>query len=345
MDWETFWSLGEELLPSQHANKDFVLANGKSFRSIGQVKVDCSFAQDEIQIKYKVQFNVFERLAAPVIIGREFLDHTQTFTVYTDRLKVKSDREDNVLRVMHISRPSRRLQCTVNGNAVYANPDTGADMNLVSPFFAENVGYGQWRRMRENRKVEFADGSTDSITSSFLADFSIPGYDTSVQAPTRFYVLGGLTSEVLVGEELLFNLDVFRRHSNSLIDVPEHCQQSRLNIIKWLTKTESKMIEMLKRTPKATTTKKDELVDPNIKSTEFHKDLAEADGQERYRRTQAQARISKLSTQEQAAERDSEHTKVAEYDRMRTECLSKHQERLKAQKARGDPGGCAICSM
>jgi hypothetical protein len=335
MDWPTFKTLGLKLIQGKHARKEFTLANGKSFKSMGQVQVHCSFARDTFNHNYKVRFNVFSRLATPVIIGKAFLDATETMTLHQDRLTIKKEPDDGLLRVMHFNRPNSRIHCSVDGRTLLANADTGAEMNLVSPSFMSKTG--RWRRglNKENLQIMLADGSSERITASFEGSISLDGYQGRSDVNAKFYVLPGLTSEALIGEDTLDEVDVFRKHFDAFVHDFEDDDQISLNIIKWLTERESRLVNVLARrsaadgrVASATTSLPDVALTPRA----FRTTLADADARECDRCEQAERRIGTLSGRERAVALDAEQVRAFRYQTERARCLALHQQRINAQR-------------
>lgn len=335
MDWETFKQLSIDLIPGKQMCQDFVLANGKSFKSIGQADVTCHFAKGECKDEYKVRFHVFSKLAAPVILGKEFLDQTQTLTVNTDRLEVKEDLDHAVLQVMHLNRPRRRMQCSVDGSQVMANADTGAEMNLISWSFVKKHLRMRSRLKKESLLIQFADGSTKRITASVHASLSVKGRKGTTNVKTKFFVLPRLTSETLVGQDTLQKADSFKKHLDAFIDVLGDDDRVGLNIIKWLTTKESRFMNAFRnKVPaKSNATSFSKIVlESTLSAGAFRAALAEADARELHRREQAEKRIASLSSSEQPASLDGERSRAAAYDSERAQCLALHQKRLEAQR-------------
>jgi hypothetical protein len=71
------------------------LSNGESLEVIGTLSIRCSFAV-EIDLFPKIprDFVVFENLTidVPLIMGRDFLQQTQTLTIYRNRLQERKKR-------------------------------------------------------------------------------------------------------------------------------------------------------------------------------------------------------------------------------------------------------------
>ena len=334
IDWTTCKSLGFDLDRRPAACKKFTTANGRPFWSIGQTEASCSFARGKDKTQSRVRSNVFSDLAAPLILGQDFLEETRTLNLHKNRLIEKLDYDAPTMRVLHMTRPSRRLQCSVDGLDAFAHADTGADMNLVSPHFASKIHRTRSRLAKEDLQVQFADGSTEFISASFEASLSMDGRQDTSNVMTKFYVLPGLTSDVLLGNAVLEEANVFMNHLDSFTNIFNDNEQLSLNIIKWLTERETRLVNVFKQkrpSPRDSGTASSAIPDARLGQTELRSALAEADARELYRREQAEIRISKLTAHERGAADDRERARAAEYDSRRVRCVILHEQRLAAQ--------------
>jgi hypothetical protein len=99
------------------------------------VRLKCAFALGERYVT-RQSFNVIDNLVVPVIIGNAFLDISKTMTLHQHRLEAVWISAKKAFRVMHLSRPRQLVRCYVNGKLVHANPDTGSEVDLMSPSYA-----------------------------------------------------------------------------------------------------------------------------------------------------------------------------------------------------------------
>lgn len=274
------------------------LSNGESLEAIGTVSIRCSFAV-EIDLFPKIprDFVVFENLATdvPLIMGRDFLQQTQTLTIYRDRLQERKS-DLTIPKVMNMTLSRRRLPCFLDYTLVYAIADTGSDLNLVKEDYAIERGF-LIEKVSENErfvrlpgdttveitgkvKVRFdtvvaSPTNTSAVTTDASNDLSVPAsvsaattespgsakasdetpvlssepnsYDINANHYCTFYVMVSLTTNVLLGEELLDSIDAFGTHLDSFVDVRSaKGDMSDMQCIKWLNSMERKLI----RSPK-----------------------------------------------------------------------------------------------
>ncbi|KAL4780701.1 hypothetical protein BJX76DRAFT_360614 [Aspergillus varians] len=227
----------------------FKLANGRCVKSCGIVRTPLAFARgtSKHQIK-EVLFKVFPALAVPMIMGRKFLKDTQTLSKYDDRLhRPSSHFPHSVPRVLHLSAPKQRLRCYLNGFPVYANADTGAEMNLASPQWAAKHKVAVEKPAPGHDRVMLADGSIARITGQFSAKFCV-----SHKAFTKqFFILDGLTSDVLLCQELLLDIRAFKEQKKAFIELDSPDTFADLNLVSWLSKREKKFLKLFRKdTPK-----------------------------------------------------------------------------------------------
>ena len=339
MDRETFKSLGIAIERGHTEGQEFEMANGRRLRSLGQVTVACSFTHGRVSDSlYTLKFNVFPRLASPILIGNEFLSQTETLTKYQYRLKSKRVFRYGMLRVMHLNRPKCRIKCSINGEDVLARADTGAEMNLLSPAFVAKRRKMRSGLVRDNLTIMLADGSVEHITRSFTGRLLFGGVSDRRNLDTTFYVLPGLTSDALIGEDTLYEADVFVKHADAFVELDDSQESLSPNLIKWLTNMERLITNVWSGTPVSqssqTSAPTNVLRDDAGSSPLFYPTLTEAHVRELHRREQAEHRIVLLPDRDKAAALDAERTRIALYDTERARCLALHQRRVSAAATR-----------
>jgi Helix-loop-helix DNA-binding domain len=221
--------------------EEFEIGDGRKIKSIGRTTVDCSF-WNEPGKNLRCVFYVFERLIVPLIMGREFLESTDTLTQHQNRLVDRPPRT-GLCRVMHLTRPKRRMRCYIDSELVEANPDTGVEMELVSPDFVRRKGYAIDAPDPEHEEVQFVDGSVAWTQGQVTMIFEAWGEGA---APTKaryrkFYVLDGLTTDVLLGEDLLYGINAFTEHASSFLDLGDVDGSVELKGIVWLDRAEQRL--------------------------------------------------------------------------------------------------------
>lgn len=321
----------------------FQLANGRSIESSGIASTSCSFSKDlNNQSGISILFNVFPKLAVPVIIGRVFLQTTETLTKFKDRLDISTCRSRLVLpRILHLNHPQQRLRCYLNVNLAYANADTGAEMNLASPEFAVQRGFQIKKPDPEHQEVLLADGSRAPISGKFTARFNTfdrPSRD--VLRPRAhektFYILEGLTTDVLVGEDLLFEISAFSDQQNSFVDLDSMGIFSDLNVVVWLSKLEKRLLRIPNSQPLTSTASVS--VTPGLAAGDvsaalevnFQLELDDDDAREQHVRQSADREIVRLSEPEKSRKKAEEDKRRQAYDGNRAKRVREHNIRMTA---------------
>ncbi|KAJ5988572.1 putative P-type calcium ATPase [Penicillium waksmanii] len=234
----------------------FRLANGRMVKSCGIVRIPLSFAKgNKKPFKRPISFTVFYALAVPMILGREFLKDTETLSRYTNRLKrTTTTLSSSIPRIMHLNVAKERMLCYVNGVPVYANADTGAEMNLASPEWAKRHGAVISKPDPGYEEVMLADRSCARILGQFNARFQVhdeskPRGKSRSRVSTRtFFILGGLTSEILLCQDLLFDVRAFKERKKSFVlcNAPTSGSFLDVNFVTWLSKREKRFLGFFK---------------------------------------------------------------------------------------------------
>jgi hypothetical protein len=229
--------------------RQFVMGNGSTTISLGSVSLKCAFAQGDSHTTFQ-QFNVIENLAVPVIMGKRFLDNSKTLTSNQHRLEVIYTTVKRTFRLLHLDRPRQLMRCYVNGSLVHANADTGAEMDLMSPSFALSNSLNIETLDEWERRVELADGRTAELLGKVRVGFD--AYDACSSSPTKskrhvrtFYLMEGLTSDVLLGEDALYDINAFTEHSDSFFESSDCGECPELNLITWLEGRERQLSDAL----------------------------------------------------------------------------------------------------
>jgi hypothetical protein len=229
--------------------RQFLMGNGSMAISLGIVRIKCAFALGEPCVTWQ-SFNVIDNLAVPVIIGKAFLDLSKTMTLHQHRLEAVWTSAKKAFRVMHLNRPRQLVRCYVNGKLVHANPDTGSEVDLMSPFYARKNALKIEALEEGEDWVQLADGSTAKLLGKTQVDLDI--HDGRYRSPTgyicqsrTFYLLDGLSTDVLLGDEALCEMHVFTEHEDSFVESNGCGLPIEMNLITWFDKRARQMSDTL----------------------------------------------------------------------------------------------------
>jgi hypothetical protein len=228
--------------------KEFRLANSGITKAIGRVKLSFKFARDQSK-DYHEWFYVFNTLMYPLLIGMVFLDATETLTLNRHRLQPRSTLFNGPHQVAGLNNPKRRLYCWPEYNMrtkcslemketqaerTMANADTGSEIDLISMELCRRKGMFLKQLSGNEKKVQFADGSISYLSGKITIPVRLGGIK---QAQSReyqrvFYVLPGLTCDMLLGEDFVEKTDVFRKYRDSITWMDDQ-DLSQVNGIFW----------------------------------------------------------------------------------------------------------------
>jgi predicted aspartyl protease len=224
---------------SKMGSYHFVNAIGETMEAIGHTTIRCNLENDEPQSFPSgrvARFWVFSKLAEPLVVGRNFLESTGTLTGFRHRLQKMIAPQGVALRILHLELPRWRINSTINDEMVLANPDTGSDLDLMSLAYVQHRGFKIQEVEPKYQFVEFADGSQKKLSGTVLVRFNI-GSSNDEEAPRHFYVLEGLTSDVLLGNNTLEDFDAFNTYRGELVDLEEYDNDTDFHLIRWVQKS------------------------------------------------------------------------------------------------------------
>lgn len=171
-------------------------------------------------------------LIVPLLVGQKFLDSTGLLTKFKHLLKRLVAPRGVSLRVLHMELPRWRLECKVGHASVLGNPDTGSDLDLMSAAFRRDMGFDMKPVDDEHGYIEFADGTTKRLQGVVSVPFSVGDKDHPPQIK-QFYVLEGLTTEIILGDATLHDLDVFNTCREAFVNLEERDLFSDFHFIRW----------------------------------------------------------------------------------------------------------------
>jgi hypothetical protein len=210
--------MGLIISPSPDSEAGFELPNGRIIKAVGYVIVAVQFARQvgSEAAEMTCRFNVFERLALPVLIGMTFLQATETITKYTSRMVDLPTTWKRSLRLCSVGNATNQVACTIDGRRISAAADTGSEIALVSGAYAMKHGL---LRDYSCEELELADGSLEYTSGFADVTVRVPNRhinafdrkfgDTYKTKRVRFHVLKNLQFDVILDEETIDDLGIF----------------------------------------------------------------------------------------------------------------------------------------
>ncbi len=115
------------------------LGDGRSVEILGQVEIEWAFpeAPDNVQ---RALFRVYDKLADGVamILGKPFLDATDTLTKYSNRLCERRWMPSGPPRILRVQPSKQHIRIYIDSLLTEACPDTGSELDLVSMRYAQD---------------------------------------------------------------------------------------------------------------------------------------------------------------------------------------------------------------
>ena len=241
-------SLGLRIEWENRDKTELRLLDGTTAISTAAVKAQCRFARTFYTEPRKIQctFFVLPSLVSNLIMSAQFLEDTETFTKFRNRLVKLTLQPFSLLKLRSIGRLRQRLRCCVDGEHVEAIPDTGSDIDVVSLEYATKR---KFKMQSTEELIEFADGTVKKVCGKVSAQLSLgmhariipvelsddserpseavieeaPGPTEELQdrpvrhvVQTTFYVLDGIAVDVLIGAHSIESLNLYTEHTDAL---------------------------------------------------------------------------------------------------------------------------------
>ena len=183
--------------------------------SLGTVSILWAFAEDRKKT-FSILCHVIPRCTYDLILGNEFLRATNTLIKFRHRLtKCLFSVIHNVPHFGFLGETYQRLQGTLaDEHSVLAIPDTGADKNIMSLQYAVDHGFELMTGKNHCGYLQFADGSYDKTVGQIKTYWT---FASGERVPVTFEVLEYCCSDVVIGEEILTEHNVFVEHAASIL--------------------------------------------------------------------------------------------------------------------------------
>lgn len=233
-------SLGLEMDTAQEHQKVYRVASGSLVRVLGRVMINnCTFASDST-LQLCCIFYVFKTLICPLLMGMSFLDETETLIKYRHRLQHRTVAQSGPMQLSSLNNPRRRLYCLANSQPKLANADTGSEINLLSLAYIRERDFVRNPVGLSSSTVQFADGSTAEL-SGRVDVLIVLGNSEGPRIPTTFYVLDGLTCDILFGEDFLEETVAFRTYRDAFSMIECDDDIAEVNGIVWFNTMEQRL--------------------------------------------------------------------------------------------------------
>ena len=217
--------------------KEFRIANGRSVWALGRIMVNCTFAKDR-SVELRCIFYVFQTLTSALIMGMPFLDETETLVKHQHRLQPRSIPSFRPIQISSLNSPRKRLYCLVDSQPKLANADTGSEIDVMSLDYALKRGFPMTAVGLSSSTVQFADGSTSELVGKVRV-LIVLGTPEGPRVTTTFYVLDGLTCDIIFGEDFLDETKAFETYRDAFSIIECDNDAAQVNGIVWFNAVES----------------------------------------------------------------------------------------------------------
>ncbi|KAF5005889.1 hypothetical protein FDECE_7702 [Fusarium decemcellulare] len=202
------------LVPENDTAKSIQLPNGNQVLSPGAVKVTVSIlGQDE---RYELGCWIIPGCKNDLVLSGSFLSITGTLPTLKTQIRRQARTATNRRRVNFLDNARHRLRGSLNSLPVLALPDTGSDVMLVSSQYARDNNLDIDPGLEHRCGLEFADGST-ALTAGIVRDVTWTFGDSGHSIRCDFYVLDGLSVDVVLSAEFIFKLKVFSSYRRFMV--------------------------------------------------------------------------------------------------------------------------------
>ncbi|KAF4467235.1 hypothetical protein FALBO_5894 [Fusarium albosuccineum] len=285
------------------------LPGRKLLISPGTAKVPFSFEGESK--RHMLDCVVLPGCTSDLVLSGAFLNATSTLSKFMSRIKESMRNMDRVFRVSLLGNEKNRLWGSLNGQPVLALPDTGSDVMLVSAEWAEKNKLVIDRGLEHKLKLELTDGST-TFTAGVVRNARWALGNSEQVVSCDFYVLDGLSVDVVLSNDFIFELGLFSRFNHLMANIDSFPDLSEFYNIRLIGKYSPELSRL-----------EEAYLDDLNSSNAFSPEAVKA---ERVRRDQIRDVIDTLPLSRQEQARRDENNRQEIWDR----CRSQHQRKQRS---------------
>ncbi|KAL9069729.1 MAG: hypothetical protein Q9161_005314 [Pseudevernia consocians] len=202
----------------------FRLGNSKIAQSIGTVNLRWAFSEKPNEV-IDIICHVLPQCAYDLILGSRFLTATETFSKHGRRLANCVFSVFNVFHLNYLDGSRQTLDGKVGGYQVLAIPDTGAERNVMDLGYAETRGFKISARQEDRGFLQFADGTFQETVGQVNTTWT---FASGLKIPVTFEVLENCSADVILGEDVLWEHNVFDTYAASMQEMPYENEEDEL---------------------------------------------------------------------------------------------------------------------
>ncbi|KAH7086522.1 hypothetical protein FB567DRAFT_528155 [Paraphoma chrysanthemicola] len=202
-----------------------MIGSGRIIRTSGMAETTFRFREE--QTSYTLQFRVMKNCIHDVILGKQFLKATKTFTCVANRARRVIKRAYHTIKdsinLLYLGDSAPKFTGLLNGRPVEALADTGARALIMDEDYARSIGLFILNGVPYRSKLRFADGSTawtSGMTYGVKWEFGLGG--KTAPLTLDFHILKSAPARVILSEDLLLNdTNAFVEYDCYLLDEDE----------------------------------------------------------------------------------------------------------------------------
>ncbi|KAJ5379940.1 uncharacterized protein N7496_002368 [Penicillium cataractarum] len=200
------------------------VGSGKQVETVGTTVVPFRFREEKTV--HILKFHILPDCIHDVIVGKQFLKITQTFsnlTNYARRVKERMVKGISQFRFLYLGASTSMVSGSVNGQPHTALADSGSKVLVMNEAYARDIGVNIETGRHLRRKVIFADNSVaETIGMAYDVEWRF-GYDDSFSSPYQldFHILQDAPVDVILSDTFLFDNEVFSRYQDCFTDDDE----------------------------------------------------------------------------------------------------------------------------
>ncbi|KAK3313386.1 hypothetical protein B0H66DRAFT_350401 [Apodospora peruviana] len=228
---------GLKITPFRHRYSQLGRIDETGTESVGKAKGTWRFDKEVKEGGGRnIEFTVLAETSRPIVLGSDFSMQTNTLTEMNRHYIAPPDPGGRPEYCVHLfDKPPRLLAGILNKQPILAVPATGADANIISSAFVDR--HKLWNKVTIPSSQHSSSPPAIRLSNNKLVRsvgcISLPwGFEVDRKSGVRtgwpfwvildFFVLPGLGPyDAVLGQEVLFDFDVFIKHEDSFKYVDE----------------------------------------------------------------------------------------------------------------------------
>jgi hypothetical protein len=209
------------------------IGSGRQVATVGTTTVPFKFRGE--QTVHSLKFHLLSDCIHDIIIGKQFLKITQTFSNianYARRVKERVVKGISQFHLLYLGAQTPMILGSINGQPQAALADSGSKILAMDEAYARRIGVKISTGHRHQRKVIYADYSvaqTVGMAYNVQWRFGHDDYFTPSHQ-LNFHILRNAPANVILSDTFLFDTEAFSKYQNLFMDDDEDCEDGEMEI-------------------------------------------------------------------------------------------------------------------